>query len=150
MQTQRIPAPQGYCANERERLNYPDAPPPAVERASLLDEQIGHAGYCAERLRSMEYRISTLANRLVGAVPQGPTDAGSLNAKTLGDPPALERLTNAVRSIDAGHDELVTEPLDAPEYSVEGLSAILSTNPAWAKGLPLAAAGFETQRYRKE
>jgi DNA polymerase bacteriophage-type len=48
------------------------------------------------------------------------------------------------------HDELVTEPLDAPEYSVERLSAILSTNPPWAKGLPLAAAGFETQRYRKE
>jgi DNA polymerase len=49
------------------------------------------------------------------------------------------------------HDELVTE---APNYpgvdDVGALSAILSTNPSWALGLPLAAAGFETYRYRKE
>lgn len=48
------------------------------------------------------------------------------------------------------HDELVTEPLDKPEFSAERLSAILSTNPPWAEGLPLAAKGFETQRYRKD
>ena len=109
MQTQRIPTPQGYCASERERLNYPDAPPPTVERASLLDEQIGHAGYCAERLRSMEHRISTLANRLIGTVPRAPVEAGQLSAKTLGDPPTLERLTNAVRSIDAGIESCFSE-----------------------------------------
>jgi DNA polymerase len=48
------------------------------------------------------------------------------------------------------HDELVTEPVDLPERSVDELSAILATNPPWAVGLPLAAAGFETQRYRKD
>jgi DNA polymerase len=48
------------------------------------------------------------------------------------------------------HDELVTEPLDTPEFNVAELSRILSTNPRWAEGLPLAAAGFETQRYRKD
>jgi DNA polymerase len=48
------------------------------------------------------------------------------------------------------HDELVTEPLDQPEFNVARLSAILATNPPWAEGLPLAAAGFETQRYRKD
>ena len=47
------------------------------------------------------------------------------------------------------HDELVTEPLDRPEFSADALSAVLSTNPPWAEDLPLAAAGFETQRYRK-
>jgi DNA polymerase len=48
------------------------------------------------------------------------------------------------------HDELVTEPHDLPEFSHEGLSAILATNPDWAEGLPLAAAGYTTQRYRKD
>jgi len=48
------------------------------------------------------------------------------------------------------HDELVTEVPDTDEYSVDGLAAILSTNPAWAKGMPLAAAGFEAYRYRKD
>lgn len=47
------------------------------------------------------------------------------------------------------HDELVTEPLDAPEFNAETLSAILADNPDWAAGLPLAAKGFESQRYRK-
>ena len=48
------------------------------------------------------------------------------------------------------HDELVCETPDSPEFSAEGLSAILATPPAWAKGLPLAAAGYESKRYRKE
>jgi DNA polymerase len=48
------------------------------------------------------------------------------------------------------HDELVTEPEDSPDYSVAGLSEILATVPSWATGLPLAAAGFETYRYRKD
>jgi DNA polymerase bacteriophage-type len=48
------------------------------------------------------------------------------------------------------HDELATEPCDLPEMSVDRLSAILSANPHWAEGLPLAAAGFETYRYRKD
>lgn len=48
------------------------------------------------------------------------------------------------------HDELVTETPDAEEFSAEGLSAIMATNPPWAKGLPLAAAGFEARRYGKE
>jgi DNA polymerase len=48
------------------------------------------------------------------------------------------------------HDELVTEVPDTDEYSEKELSKILATNPDWAEGLPLAAAGFETYRYRKE
>ena len=50
------------------------------------------------------------------------------------------------------HDELITE---TPEETYvtnkeEYLSTILSTQPEWAKGLPLAAGGFEGYRYRKE
>lgn len=48
------------------------------------------------------------------------------------------------------HDEGLTETPDTPEYSAAGLVKILSTNPPWAEGLPLAAAGFETYRYYKD
>lgn len=48
------------------------------------------------------------------------------------------------------HDEIITEAPDVPEYSHEYLSQILSTPPQWADGLPLAAAGFESYRYKKD
>jgi DNA polymerase len=48
------------------------------------------------------------------------------------------------------HDELITEADDTPAYSSDALSALLSTNPPWAVGMPLAAGGFEAYRYRKD
>jgi DNA polymerase len=46
------------------------------------------------------------------------------------------------------HDELITE---APEtFTADRLGQLMSTNPSWAPELPLAAAGFETYRYKKE
>lgn len=48
------------------------------------------------------------------------------------------------------HDEIITEPPDEPEFTREGLSKLMSTNPAWADGLPLAASGFTATRYRKD
>ncbi len=48
------------------------------------------------------------------------------------------------------HDELVTETPDDARYSSHELASIMATVPPWARGLPLAAAGFETQRYRKD
>ena len=48
------------------------------------------------------------------------------------------------------HDELLTEVPDSPEFNHETLSKIMSTNPPWAPELPLAAAGFEAYRYRKD
>lgn len=47
------------------------------------------------------------------------------------------------------HDEAVTE-CDEKVGSCEQLSTILSTPPAWAVDMPLAAAGFEAYRYRKD
>lgn len=47
------------------------------------------------------------------------------------------------------HDEDITEAPDLPEYNSDALAAIMSTNPKWAKGLPLAAAGFDSYRYKK-
>lgn len=48
------------------------------------------------------------------------------------------------------HDELLTETPDAPEFNAEVLGQMMATAPDWAKGIPLAAAGFETYRYRKD
>lgn len=46
------------------------------------------------------------------------------------------------------HDEIVAEVPDTDEYSVEGLIALLPDDE-WMRGLPLAAEGFESMRYRK-
>jgi DNA polymerase len=48
------------------------------------------------------------------------------------------------------HDELLTETPDTDAYSSATLAELMSTVPDWAPGLPLAAAGFETTRYRKD
>lgn len=48
------------------------------------------------------------------------------------------------------HDEVVSEPPDDPLYNLAHLCSILATNSSWNAGLPLAAAGFEGYRYRKE
>lgn len=47
------------------------------------------------------------------------------------------------------HDELLTETPDTERFSADELGRMMATPPAWAKGIPLAAAGFETVRYRK-
>jgi DNA polymerase len=48
------------------------------------------------------------------------------------------------------HDELPTEAPDDPKFNAGDLSARLARRPPWALGIPLAAAGFECYRYRKE
>lgn len=47
------------------------------------------------------------------------------------------------------HDELITETPDDSRFSSDELARLMSVVPAWAEGLPLSAAGFETYRYRK-
>lgn len=48
------------------------------------------------------------------------------------------------------HDEVITEAPDTDEFTAQGLVDILATNPEWATGLPLSAAGFEAYRYKKD
>jgi hypothetical protein len=48
------------------------------------------------------------------------------------------------------HDELLTETPDTDEFNADELGRLMATPPAWAAGIPLAAAGFETYRYRKD
>ena len=47
------------------------------------------------------------------------------------------------------HDELITETPDSPEFNSDHLSELLAATPWWAPDMPLAAAGFETYRYKK-
>lgn len=66
-------------------------------------------------------------------------------------PVAYEGLdADGYRIVLTVHDEVVTEAPNSPEYNAEHLSSLLATNPQWADGLPLAAAGFEALRYRKD
>lgn len=48
------------------------------------------------------------------------------------------------------HDEIVSETPDTPEYTVTRLAELMCADLGWNAGLPLAAAGFETYRYKKE
>lgn len=47
------------------------------------------------------------------------------------------------------HDEIVTEVPDTPEFNVKTLCELMTQGETWTRGLPLAAEGFETKRYRK-
>ena len=48
------------------------------------------------------------------------------------------------------HDELICETPDTPEFTARGLASILSNQPEWAEGMPLAAGGWEGYRYKKD
>jgi DNA polymerase len=48
------------------------------------------------------------------------------------------------------HDENITYAPDGLMYGPKQLSALMAKVPHWAPGLPLAAAGFEGYRYRKD
>lgn len=64
---------------------------------------------------------------------------------------AMPRIEQAgYRIVLTVHDEVICEAPDIPEFNPGRLSALLAANPPWADGLPLAAAGFEAHRYRKD
>jgi len=71
---------------------------------------------------------------------------------------ARDILFDATPSIEAAgyrivmkvHDEVITEAPDSPEFNADHLSALLATPPEYALDMPLAAAGFESYRYRKD
>jgi DNA polymerase len=87
--------------------------------------------------------LYTHGGKLVGNACQA--TAGDILKSTM---PAIEAAGYGV--VLTVHDEAVTEAPDEPRYSAKHLSELLATNPPWAPGLPLAAAGFEAYRYCKE
>jgi DNA polymerase len=85
------------------------------------------------------------------------TYGGSL-AENMTQAIARDLLADAMVKIEAEgieivfhvHDELVAEVKQfRAQYVLERMEALMSTTPAWAKGLPLAAEAWYGKRYRK-
>jgi DNA polymerase len=88
-------------------------------------------------------KVHTYGGKLLENIVQ----AGSRDIMAAAMPRVEEAGFEIVLSV---HDELVTEAPNAMVFNAKTLSNLLAWNPSWAQGLPLAAAGFETYRYRKE
>jgi DNA polymerase bacteriophage-type len=109
--------------------------------AARVDEQ-GKISYMGVNQYSRRFeRISTYGGKLVENV----TQAVARDVLAHGMLSAEEHGYEIVLSV---HDEIISERTVAPRNHT--LAAIMATNPPWADGLPLAAAGFEATRYRKE
>jgi DNA polymerase len=88
-------------------------------------------------------RIKTYGGKLVENITQAfARDVLAYNM------PAIEQ--EGYEIVLSVHDELLTETPDTEGYTHKRLAEMMSTVPSWARGLPLAAAGFETHRYRKD
>ena len=85
--------------------------------------------------------------------------------RTVGGPTQVENIIQAIgrdllthalvnveragfRTVTHVHDEIVTETTSG--LTVERLSSLMCDLPDWAEGLPVEAAGYTTQRYRKD
>jgi DNA polymerase len=88
------------------------------------------------------HRISTYG----GKIAENITQASSRDILADAMPRAEDEGYSVILTV---HDEVNTEVPDSPVFTHKRLSEILSTNPAWAPGLPLSAKGFETKRYKK-
>ena len=123
----RIKLPSG------RQLCYPNA---AIEDGRLVYDGVNQYTKKWERLETYGGKIT---ENIVQAVARDVLASGLLRAEAAGYAVCLHV-----------HDEIIAEVSDTDEYSAEGLSKIMATNPGWSLGLPLAAAGFETLRYRKD
>lgn len=88
-------------------------------------------------------RIKTYGGKLLENI----TQAGSRDVLACGMVAAEAEDYPVVLTV---HDEIVAETPDTDQFTTAGLTEIMARVPAWAPGLPLAAAGFETYRYRKD
>jgi len=124
----RIALPSGRC------LCYPS---PRVDDAGKLS-YMGTNQYCRKWSR-----LKTYGGKLAENITQAA--ARDVLAASL---PAIEAAGYQI--VLTVHDEVITEAPDSPEFNPGHLAALMATNPPWTNGLPLAAAGFEAYRYRKE
>ena len=105
------------------------------------DGQISYLG--VDQYTRQWKRVKTYGGKLV----ENATQAFARDIMAANMQPAEDAGYAIVLSV---HDELLTETPDTDDYSHEALATIMATVPPWAKGIPLAAAGFETTRYRKD
>jgi DNA polymerase len=87
-------------------------------------------------------RLSTYSGKRTENIVQG----GSADILMDGLLAADEAGYNPVLSV---HDEAITEPLNEETFQDVELSRLLVESSPWTVGMPLAAKGFTTNRYRK-
>lgn len=95
-------------------------------------------------------------NRFVVLGEEGPVIVH--NCENVTQAAACDLLCEALLNLEAEgyqtvltvHDEAICEVPDTAEFSAERMEKIMCRLPKWAAGLPLAAAGFESLRYRKD
>lgn len=111
---------------------------------SMKIDDAGRLNYMGINQYSRKWqRIDTYSGKIAENVTQAV--ARDVLAASM---PEIE--TRGYRVVLTVHDEIIAEANDAPTYSADHLAKMMAANPDWAKGLPLAAAGFETYRYRKD
>lgn len=88
-------------------------------------------------------RLSTYGGKLVENVTQAV--ARDVMAAAM---PAIEAAGYQI--VMTVHDEIVTEAPDEARFHEDELAELMATPPRWAPELPLAAAGFQGKRYRKD
>lgn len=110
------------------------------------DDTISYMGYGTEN-GEQGARIWTRIYTYGGKIVENATQAlaGDILKAAM---PGIEAAGYAINL--TVHDEVVTEVPDTVLYNADVLSTLLSKPPAWAPDLPLAAAGFEDYRYKKE
>lgn len=108
---------------------------PEIEDGDITYEGTNQYTRKWERLRTWGGKFT---ENIVQSVARDVFKVGSLRATAAG-----------YRIVLPVHDELVAEVPNEVRFSAEELSSIMSQPISWAPGLPLAAAGFESFRYRK-
>lgn len=111
----------------------------------LIDGSITYMGEASEEGKTSRHwtRVWTHGGKMTGNVCQ-------TTARDILAPALLVAEQKGYTPILTVHDEVLTEVPDTSEFDPQGLAEILASNPAWATGLPLAAAAFEAYRYKKD
>lgn len=107
-------------------------------------DEAGKLSYMGVNQYSRKWsRLKTYGGKLAENV----TQAASRDVLA-GNMPAIEAAGYQI--VLSVHDENITEADDRDEFNADHLAGLMATTPTWAENLPLAAAGFEAYRYRKD
>lgn len=140
----------GLVAGNRNRYDDPvlqtgaRLPEGASVRQAGRDEQVYDLVNCGPR------------HRFVVLGEEGPLIVH--NCENITQAVACDLLSEGLLRMDAAgyktvltiHDEAITEAPDTDEFTFKKMEHLMSTLPDWAPGLPLVAAGYEADRYRKD